>query len=136
MTTDSIGNQATKRERIYLSGPMSGIDNFNWPLFKAVGDALREQGHLILCPTEVGNTFDTPYHECLRADLKLLLDANAIAMLPGWESSRGATLELTIAVALRYTIYEVKTETMKLGEAYQLPLHHAADCLYQAARAR
>jgi hypothetical protein len=35
----------------------------------------------------------------MRADLRALLDCDAIFMLPGWRESRGATVEHAVAVA-------------------------------------
>ena len=35
--------------------------------------------------------------DCLRADIRALMDCDTLALLPGWESSQGAHLELHIA---------------------------------------
>lgn len=36
----------------------------------------------------------------------MLLEVDAIAYLPGWEKSRGATLEMSIAMALGLYVYD------------------------------
>lgn len=93
------------QEIIYLAGPMSGMPEFNWPVFKRAAKELREAGEEVRCPTESGATHETSYHECLKADLGLLLECNAIALLPGWRVSKGATLEAFLAFVLGYNIY-------------------------------
>ena len=44
-----------------------------------------------------GAEWDAFYNSCMRADIKALCDCSAIAMMPGWERSKGAHLELHIA---------------------------------------
>ena len=43
----------------------------------------------------------------MRHDLALLLGCDAIAMLPGWERSRGAWLERLIAEALGLPVWYI-----------------------------
>lgn len=40
------------------------------------------------------------WHEYLREDIRLMMDCNAIHMLPGWQNSKGARLELHVAKEL------------------------------------
>lgn len=80
---------------IYISGPMSGYEDFNRPAFARAAAALRELGHQVVSPPEV--TDSTDWIEAMRADIKALCDCTAIAMLPGWTQSRGAQIELRIA---------------------------------------
>ena len=44
----------------------------------------------------------------MREDIRAMLDCDRIHMLPGWERSRGAVLELTIAHALGFTVTNAK----------------------------
>jgi hypothetical protein len=99
---------AVSAEILYVAGPMSGHKEFNWPLFREVTAKLRAQGRVVLCPTEsiTGPAGSYDYQVYLKADLKKLLEANAIVLLPGWTSSKGATLEATIAGVLGYATYE------------------------------
>lgn len=93
--------------KIYLSGPMSGYVDSNFPEFHKTAAALREKGLDVVNPAEicVGNPpnendksmWDEFYNACMRADIKALCDCQAIAMMPGWEKSKGAHLELHIA---------------------------------------
>lgn len=83
--------------RVYLSGPMTGIPDFNVAAFREAAAKLREHGHDVLSPPEICEHLSGDWHECMRADIKALCDADAIALLPGWTESKGAHLELHIA---------------------------------------
>ena len=82
----------------YLSGPMTGKPDWNFPAFNAAAEYWRGKGLHVINPAEnfAGRT-DLPRHEYMREDIRLLLTANVIAMLPGWEASKGARLEHAIA---------------------------------------
>lgn len=108
--------------KIYLAGPMRGIPEFNFPTFHVAAKALRQGGHMVFNPAErdiahhgvdisKGNSAGDEalaakehgfnLREALKDDLVYIcLEADAIALLPGWESSRGANAELATAVAL------------------------------------
>lgn len=80
---------------------MTGYDEMNYPAFHAGAQALREAGHEVFNPAE---TFDgdksLTWETYMRVDLQAVLDAEGVAVLDGWESSRGATLEVAVARAI------------------------------------
>lgn len=88
---------------IYISGPMTGIPEFNHPAFNAAAAALRATGLEVVNPAEL-DTQDagTPleWADYLRRDIRALVDCTAIYLLPGWEKSKGARLEKRIAEEL------------------------------------
>lgn len=90
----------------YLAGPMAGYENWNHPAFHEAAAKLRELGYKIINPAEYGNLV-TGWHECMKRDIHALLWCDAVIVLPGWEKSRGATLETYIARALEMPIYEL-----------------------------
>jgi hypothetical protein len=91
----------------YIAGPMTGLPEFNYPAFHAAAAELRAAGETVISPAEL-NGPDTPdsytaertYEWYLRQALTALLRCHQIAMLPGWERSRGARLEHLIACEL------------------------------------
>jgi hypothetical protein len=83
--------------KVYLSGPMTGLPELNFPAFCAEADRLRGLGYDVVNPAEINPDAAMPWDQCMRADIKALCDCNMIAMLPGWETSQGAHLELHIA---------------------------------------
>jgi len=109
--------------KLYLAGPMRGIPEFNYPDFHKYAAQLRSDGHVVFSPAErdierhggvdisVGNRagdetqaavehgFDI--REALADDLAFICtEADGIAMMPGWEGSRGARAEKATAEAL------------------------------------
>lgn len=96
--------------RIYLSGPMSGYPNHNYQAFHEAAKRIRESGFDVLCPAENFNG-DTSlgYDVYMKQDLVLLSICDAIAMLPGWEKSRGALCELHCAVTIGLPVFDAET---------------------------
>lgn len=83
-------------KRVYISGPMTGLPDLNFPAFHAAAKQLRDLGLDAVNPAEI-NVESKGYNACLRADIKALCDCDTITMLPGWENSNGAHLEVHIA---------------------------------------
>jgi len=102
--------------KVYLSGPISGLSS----------DEAREAFARASLATLLGghepiNPFDIPpppncsclgaeghsWACCLRGDLAVLIECDAIYMLPGWERSHGARLELSVAAAVGLKVFGV-----------------------------
>lgn len=96
--------------RIYLSGPMSGQPEFGYPVFREHAARLRADGYDVVDPSE--NFGGDPSHErraYIRLDIGHVLDVEAVAVLPGWEKSRGARLEVNIARELGLPVFDALT---------------------------
>ena len=93
---------------VYLSGPMTGLPEFNYPAFHNAAQRWREAGWTVLSPAEldIQEGEALTWAEYLRRDLRLLLDCDAIAMLPGWEDSKGAALERHVAATLGLAVLD------------------------------
>ena len=100
-----------KEKIFYLSGPMSGLPEYNYPAFDRAAEKLRAKGYTVATPTEVGSNleakykaerFSLSYQQYMSANIIALLDCNAIILLPGWSGSRGAKLEQYIAQTLGF----------------------------------
>jgi hypothetical protein len=93
--------------RIYLSGPMSGYPEDNFPAFYKAAAELRAAGHEVYNPPEdtdkVLSDAGIPItlRACLSKDLSWICDhAEGIALMLGWERSKGANAENATAIAL------------------------------------
>lgn len=93
--------------RIYLAGPMSGLPELNFPAFHAAAAQLRAAGWDVVNPAEINADPNAEWAACMRADIRELVTCEAIALLPGWINSRGATLEHHIAHQLGMEILHV-----------------------------
>ncbi len=112
--------------KIYVAGPMRGIPEFNFPAFNAAAALLRSKGHQVFNPAErdnerhgkdisIGNlagcevTAAKDHGFSLREALAddtawICREADAIALLPGWEHSKGAKAELALSEALGHHV--------------------------------
>lgn len=84
-------------KRIYLSGPMTGLPDLNFPAFNEAARVLRARGFDVVNPAEINPDAGMSWEQCMRADIKALCDCDTIALLPGWEASKGAHLEVHVA---------------------------------------
>ena len=91
-----IAKTEVEPHRLYLSGPMSGYDEYNYPAFNAAAARLREAGYVVENPTEIGHP-GMDYTELLKTDIRVILDCEGVAVLEGWWSSRGAHIETSVA---------------------------------------
>ena len=96
--------------KLYLSGPMTGIPDHNYPAFEAARTRLKAMGHEVICPAEAGEVEGWTWSDYLKRDLVLLFDAEAVVVLPGWEHSRGAQLEVSVATQLGMVVFTPEFE--------------------------
>ena len=97
----------------YLSGPMTGLPDLNYPAFQAAAKRLRAQCVQVISPHEITPPGSGPWswQAHMRVDLAALLTADVIVLLPGWETSRGAQLEKAVAEAIGMPVDYTLTET-------------------------
>lgn len=98
---------ASKKFRVYLSGPMAGLPERNFPEFYRVGDTLRALGVEVYNPAEHEtnlkwvdreNRDDFPLAAVfLDYCREILTNVDAIVILPGWENSKGVRAEKALA---------------------------------------
>ncbi|WP_447593629.1 DUF4406 domain-containing protein [Aquipseudomonas campi] len=92
----------TAPQRIYLSGPMTGLPEFNYPAFHAEAARLRALGYHVENPAE--NPPQESWEAYMAVCIPQLATCDTIALLPGWSESRGALRERHEAVRLGITI--------------------------------
>ncbi len=83
--------------KIYIAGPMSGLPDFNYPVFHAAASGLRKLGHAVENPAENPTPACGSWEGYMRMAIAQLVKCDAVALLPGWESSKGASLEHRLA---------------------------------------
>lgn len=104
---DVIESQTNAMNKMYLSGPMTGIENYNHELFHRVAHEFRTVNFMVCSPAEFFDGDRTKERkEYMREAIKYLLEADTIVLLPGWENSKGAKLEAAIATELDLNIME------------------------------
>lgn len=95
--------------RIYISGPMRGLPEYNFPAFYAAEAALKAEGHHPINPARIDEDiygFDrhSPLEDqdfdlkmTIICDVEEILHSDAIYMLDGWWHSLGAFAEWAVA---------------------------------------
>lgn len=102
----------------YVSGPMTGYPDFNFPAFADAARRLRDAGHSVYSPHECFNGSQTmAYADYIREDVRLVCLSRAVVVLPGWEHSKGANLEVHLAHTLGIPVLDVATALAHRGES-------------------
>lgn len=85
----------------YISGPMTGKPDHNYPAFHEVEEYLSSAGHKVLNPARNfdGRT-DLEWETYMRKDVQDLLESTHVMFLPGWHNSRGARVEYQVAKSI------------------------------------
>lgn len=86
---------------LYVAGPMTGLPDFNYRAFHDAAAQLRVLGYDVENPAEnkpVGPDGEpvATWLAFMRMSLIQIAKSDGIALLPGWENSKGARLELHI----------------------------------------
>jgi len=83
--------------RVYVSGRIKDYPGY-LEHFQRGCDVLSMSGHDPVNPCDVVlDPLEQSYENFMKADIKLLLDCQAIYMLEGWEKSTGARCEHLVA---------------------------------------
>ena len=91
------------KETIYIAGPMAGIPELNFPAFYAAEKKLIDDGWDVVNPARFGSEFG-PAPEgkmldaCCEAERAAIQHLDAIALLSGWQLSKGSKRELLVAL--------------------------------------
>ena len=99
---------------IYIAGPMSGIKDFNRPLFNMVAGELTEQGHSALNPATLPDGLSQGQY--MQICLPMVAVADELVMLPGWEQSEGAYIEFLLAKKPGKTIRDLGGRVLHQGD--------------------
>ncbi len=89
------------KRKIYIAGPMTGYEYFNFKRFDAAKRYYEAIGYEVFSPADHDRSLLNKPVDWVGADLQWIAkEADEIAMLPGWENSRGANAEWALAKAL------------------------------------
>lgn len=84
-------------KKVYIIGAVSGLEREAVVAkFDKAAQALKGAGMLPVNPVEVVQP-ETGWNDAMRQCIKTMLTCDAVLLLPDWQESRGATLEVMIA---------------------------------------
>lgn len=109
-------------KKVYISGAMTDVEDYNKPAFKRAEEKLRSMNfepvnpHELFTEEELKNAFnkvitaewtkDDLWAYFMKRDIEYLVQCDFVAVLPYWETSRGANLELAIVKAIKMPIVQ------------------------------
>ncbi len=123
---------AVEPPTFYVCGPMTGMKDFNFPLFDQVAELARKQGLSIINPVELDrehgidpvanpgsverahaadpNLLQTIVQRDTEVINKLEKDkGDGLIILPGWQKSEGARAEVAVAIWMHLKFKQVRT---------------------------
>lgn len=95
--------------RVYLSGPMSGMPELNYPAFNALAQRLRLRGLVVENPAENHPPHCGSWLGYMRLAVAQLARCDAVVMLPGWQQSRGAKIERQLALGMGLRVLDERS---------------------------
>lgn len=114
--------------RLYLTGPMTGLPDFNHPAFHQAADQLRAAGYIVTNPADNGRNPDDPWLEHMRTDIILMMQrrCNGIATLPGIGQSQGSLVEIRLGKGLGLPVMTVAEWLHMANPADRVPAAQGA----------
>lgn len=151
---------STLVNKVYVAGPMTGFPQFNIPRFERQTRRLRAAGFEVVSPIErdspavqeaaraskdgalVNDTIaGETWGQILARDVIIVADeVQGVVVLPGWEKSRGARLEVFVALLCRKPVYadshlfESGNENQPDGPELALHQLNVIDMIFAIAR--
>lgn len=108
--------------KVYISGPMTGIPQSNFPAFDEAAETLRGLGYEVVSPAELDDAVDRElalldkqavktWGDFLARDVKIIADTevHGVVLLPGWLTSKGARLEAMVGLLCGLSFYVYHT---------------------------
>lgn len=115
-------------QTIYIAGPMTGKENFNFPEFDAATAKWKEEGYNVINPANLSRELAeslgvelselTPRENALTDLSHLISKATHMYMLNGWEYSKGAKAEHAVAQWLGLTIKYQTADSLRAHQTH------------------
>lgn len=112
---------------VYIAGPMRGVPFYNFPAFDVARNLWEDEGYNVISPADLdrkagfdpidnpGQDWNEDKGEVIKRDILAILEtlkpntADAIALLPGWEASKGAAVEVALGQFLGLGFVDAET---------------------------
>lgn len=92
---------------------MTGIRDYNYPAFYEAEEKLLSAGYRTINPASLDHKDEkrNTWRHCIKRDIPQMLTCDLICLLPGWQKSRGASLEYRVASAVGIKILKLPRRT-------------------------
>lgn len=118
-------------KKIYITGPITGMEDFNRPAFGKATEMFRRLGKFVTNPHEIVPLELIEKHiqepkklwtEAMKICLRAITTQDAVFVLDGWNSSRGSVVEIFLAQTLSIPVYYFKDLT-EFSISFQITKH-------------
>ena len=96
--------------KIYISGPMTGYKDFNYPAFRKAEKQLKEKGF-----KDIENPASNPEQVCwqdyMKVALRQMLLCDVVVLITGWGDSKGAREEVILPHKLNIKVMTIEAFT-------------------------
>lgn len=88
-----------KTQTVYLSGPMTGLPDYNRAAFNMRAEAFRAAGYIVNNPAEISVTHGTSksYGFYFKRSMRMMLNSDVVYVFGDITESRGAQMEINVA---------------------------------------
>lgn len=88
-----------KTQTVYLSGPMTGLPDYNRAAFNMRAEAFRAAGYIVNNPAEISVTHGTSksYGFYFKCAMRMMLNSDVVYVFGDITESRGAQMEINVA---------------------------------------
>lgn len=113
-----------KKVRIYISGPITGIENYKQKFKDAAKEAVKKfkkEGVevIIYDPADkIGAIDGMDYEDCLAVDFAFIDCCDIIFLMKDWEKSKGAKRECWYAMAKQKVLFLAENDFMLTPDWY------------------
>lgn len=93
--------------KIYISGPITGTDNF-MERFEKVEQEYKELGHEVINPAKLNLLLpeSTTHSQYMSMCYPMMDMCDTIVLMHGWEESKGAIMEIEYAIGKKLKIID------------------------------
>lgn len=96
-------------KRVYICGPISNMPDDNKPAFENAQRVVNLLGFDAINPHDTCKDIEPKeWTACMKADIKVMVDCDYLVVLKGWDGSKGAILETSIANQLMIPIFTLE----------------------------
>jgi len=99
-----------KGKTVYLSGPMTGIENYNFHTFDHAERVLKKGGaKVVINPSR--HPIGLSHAQYMEYAMLDVANADVVVLLPGWRNSKGACAEVKFAKELFKIIVKLRIQS-------------------------
>jgi hypothetical protein len=89
---------------IYISGKITGDEDIAFEIFERTEIWLSQGGYQVINPMKLPHRHDRTWQSYMREDIEALVKCDSIYMLHGWQKSKGACIEHSLAESIGLNI--------------------------------